>query len=499
MKAECVRPNGRMNDEAATTGTRERWIMGLAVLGLTSFILLSVGAYQASPAADGRVDTSIWRDVERIGFPIGALAAIAVVLLRRRTLATGLLLGLGVVSLVHYALIGRTIELGVNASPLREALIIGAVGGLILLGGAIASSVAERRGLAIRAGASSLPGRYRIALLAATGLILAGLVVPYDRGGLGSGAGNPDAIVRLPNAGVWDEAVGLRPLYGSYPRSDLWQALEPGLLGVSILIVAFAAMRQAVASGLLLALGLAGALFFLGYAVPSYADSYYSSPGVGGWLGFAGGLGVLFAGVFVGRRAEAEETLARARRLIVPGRRIGPVAVGMTPDQVVAVRGRPDEEEVDAFSTVYTYNDERLTVEFSRVPETTVFHAITFDWRYRTREGIGAGASGNDVIRVYGDEYERLHLRDPVDRVQLTCASGGLDFLLTPENEIEAVAVADPHAAERQPRDETANRRVCTTCGTALVEGARFCATCGAPTAADETGIELPVGSPSGT
>ena|SRR2546423_3572220 len=125
---------------------------------------------------------------------------------------------------------------------------------------------------------------------------------------------------------------------------------------------------------------------------------------------------VLLLGAFY---AQSRASAQAFDRLIVPGDRIGPVAMGKAVNEIVRQLGKPDKEwrskfrgpGYDADEVHYTYN--RYGIWFTWEDKglqpvvETGWRGICVDSnRWVTTEGIRVGNSIQDVIRAYGEPDE---------------------------------------------------------------------------------------------
>jgi hypothetical protein len=91
--------------------------------------------------------------------------------------------------------------------------------------------------------------------------------------------------------------------------------------------------------------------------------------------------------------------------LVVPGRRIGPVAIGMRLDAVENIFGRPSKVDPSGRTQWYEWKapDDRFrSIAVETVQDTVVLISLAHDPRYRTREGLGDGTALAEVERVLG-------------------------------------------------------------------------------------------------
>lgn len=126
---------------------------------------------------------------------------------------------------------------------------------------------------------------------------------------------------------------------------------------------------------------------------------------------------------------------------IVPGERIGPVAIGMTIEAVAAALGpSPPGPQMGDGSTSYEYAQRGLTVQLS-ARSGLVWTVITRNGIDRTAEGIGVGVSGDEIVPAFGSGYERYDLPPPYERTLINYVSIGIHFSISTANVIESVTV----------------------------------------------------------
>ncbi|HLJ59536.1 MAG TPA: hypothetical protein VKZ50_07380 [bacterium] len=120
---------------------------------------------------------------------------------------------------------------------------------------------------------------------------------------------------------------------------------------------------------------------------------------------------ILVVSVFA---SAAPAALVDARYLVVPGRGVGPVKLGMKVGEVAAILGTPAKVDRDARTVWYTWRDAPQRPVRSLVVETVddlvILISVAHDGRYRTREGVGAGDTDGTVRDVYGRPSGVLHL-----------------------------------------------------------------------------------------
>ena len=107
--------------------------------------------------------------------------------------------------------------------------------------------------------------------------------------------------------------------------------------------------------------------------------------------------------------------LAQSDTLIVPGVRIGPVALGMFREDVMRLLGRPDKVEenratqggtVVVMSLVDHYTAHGLAITYGAGVAPAAFFLATESPRYATDQGVRVGSSGTDLVRAHGSGCE---------------------------------------------------------------------------------------------
>jgi hypothetical protein len=94
----------------------------------------------------------------------------------------------------------------------------------------------------------------------------------------------------------------------------------------------------------------------------------------------------------------------RAGDLIVPGKSIGPVLIGMTAQELYRAMGDPLSSNVGEEKTTYTYDGLQVGVENDTQ---LVYRAFATAPRYKLVKGIGVGSSALAVVAAYGEPDER--------------------------------------------------------------------------------------------
>lgn len=132
---------------------------------------------------------------------------------------------------------------------------------------------------------------------------------------------------------------------------------------------------------------------------------------------------------------------------IVLAERIGPVALGMTVDEVVRILGRPDEiykqpEDHPDQGQYYRFDRIGWSVSFSSIPASEAIMISTKSTMYVTDRGIRVGISGTDVVRAYGREYETIRSGGEVWALYRHL---GIQFELSADNRVFMIAVMRPY------------------------------------------------------
>ena len=95
---------------------------------------------------------------------------------------------------------------------------------------------------------------------------------------------------------------------------------------------------------------------------------------------------------------------AWADDLIVPGKSIGPVLIGMTAQELYRATGDPHGSDVGEDKTTYTYDGLQVGVENGTQ---IVYRAFATSPRYKLVKGIAVGSSALAVVAAYGEPDER--------------------------------------------------------------------------------------------
>jgi hypothetical protein len=93
------------------------------------------------------------------------------------------------------------------------------------------------------------------------------------------------------------------------------------------------------------------------------------------------------------------------RFLVVPGRSMGPIAIGMRLDAVESILGRPSKIDPTGHTQWYEWKapENRLrSIAVETLKSTVVLISLAHDPRYRTSDGLGDGTTLAEVTRVFG-------------------------------------------------------------------------------------------------
>jgi len=129
-----------------------------------------------------------------------------------------------------------------------------------------------------------------------------------------------------------------------------------------------------------------------------------------------------------------------AHFLVVPGRSVGPVALGMSMDNVKAAWGSPTQVDQDANSQWYTWRESPpRSVAVEMQSNIVVMISIAHDPRYRTRDGLGDGDSADRVQKLLG---RPSHVRPLPGFFMLEYKSLGVAFVIDRTHHVSGVIVA---------------------------------------------------------
>jgi len=97
-------------------------------------------------------------------------------------------------------------------------------------------------------------------------------------------------------------------------------------------------------------------------------------------------------------------SLKNSDHVVVPGERIGPVYLGMSPKNVFQLLGSPSTTK--ASTLVWTYGDSTLFVRADDTHQRVVQIAIYNDVSFHTAEGARYGSTLQDLDRIWGPPYK---------------------------------------------------------------------------------------------
>ncbi|HEV2173615.1 MAG TPA: hypothetical protein VGR71_08610 [Nitrospira sp.] len=129
--------------------------------------------------------------------------------------------------------------------------------------------------------------------------------------------------------------------------------------------------------------------------------------------------------------------------LIVPGNRIGPVAIGMTSKQVLEAKGTPGDSTfryTDA--AVYPYDQNEYSVVVDDVTQ-QVWRVETSSDEYRTAEGVGVGQSELEMRANLGNPNSATNEDNADPPTFLYCYDKGL-AIYTFRGKIFKISVFNP-------------------------------------------------------
>jgi hypothetical protein len=97
---------------------------------------------------------------------------------------------------------------------------------------------------------------------------------------------------------------------------------------------------------------------------------------------------------------------ARAEEVIVPGKSIGPVLIGMTAQELYSAMGEPSAAKVGEEKTAYTYDGLQVGVEND---SQRVYRVFATSARFKLVHGISVGSSVLAVVLLW--RFRALHPR----------------------------------------------------------------------------------------
>jgi len=134
---------------------------------------------------------------------------------------------------------------------------------------------------------------------------------------------------------------------------------------------------------------------------------------------------------------------------IVPGERVGPVALGMSLDEVAKVMGKPRRTRLERISIVYDYKQSgtcgivRVTFGLPPGAEATKIEATGSGCA--TDKGIRVGSSGAEVVRAYGRGGAGYGVFRNEDKTTIVDDKTlGLGFVLSPTDQVTEISVRRP-------------------------------------------------------
>lgn len=120
---------------------------------------------------------------------------------------------------------------------------------------------------------------------------------------------------------------------------------------------------------------------------------------------------------------------AATDKLIVPGRGIGPAALGISPEQAMSALGKPSAKYHVTDGYLYSFGDlDLFTSEDGRV-----IRVETDSADYRTREGLGVGSKETEITAKLGKPALAEDVKARNDNILMTtgrrlCYEPGLVF-----------------------------------------------------------------------
>jgi hypothetical protein len=129
-----------------------------------------------------------------------------------------------------------------------------------------------------------------------------------------------------------------------------------------------------------------------------------------GWILFAASIGVMMSSLGAGLTPQSihAQTAADPKHLVVPGRSVGDVRLGMSLDDVKGVWGEPSYTPFYHGMQWYYFgargpDTKKLCDTGVAVRNGKVSAARSFDPAYRTADGLGVGSTLPDLTRVHGN------------------------------------------------------------------------------------------------
>ncbi len=128
--------------------------------------------------------------------------------------------------------------------------------------------------------------------------------------------------------------------------------------------------------------------------------------------------------------------------LVVPGRSMGHIAIGMRLDAVESVFGRPSKVDPTGRTQWYEWKapDNRLrSIAVETVQNTVVLISLAHDPRYRTRDDLGDGTTFAEVQRVLGRPSSIMRLGG-FSIVQYR--KNGIGFVIDGSDHVSGIVIA---------------------------------------------------------
>ncbi len=139
--------------------------------------------------------------------------------------------------------------------------------------------------------------------------------------------------------------------------------------------------------------------------------------------------------------AGAARAAPRGRTLIVPGRAVGPVVLGMTPQQVVRELGPPVGPARAHAGAKLSWPGRGITVRLDR--EGRVDAVFVESPEYRTAGGVGVGSRREEVVAAFGPAS---HAQEDGTTLILAYPALGISFAIRKDRQdrVELVMVYRP-------------------------------------------------------
>jgi hypothetical protein len=139
--------------------------------------------------------------------------------------------------------------------------------------------------------------------------------------------------------------------------------------------------------------------------------------------------------------------------LLVPGRSAGRVAIGMQVATLTETLGRPAKIENDGGRDWYTWQDRLLrSIAVETAQDVVILISIAHDPRYRTRDGLGDGATADQVEHALGRPSSLLRLPG-YDLLEYR--SRGIAFVVDGSRHVTGIVVAPPVRGGRATLDRS--------------------------------------------